>query len=189
VKKIMNKIAKYVTSAGLILAALLAGGGTASAELSQNDKDRFLTEHNVARAQVGTAPLQWDENLAADAQRWANNVVNNLWTSTNPHDQSIQGIQGENIGRFSSSSWNPSTPGDPLQSVQQWYNEKRLHDANPGPVSWSDPWGHWSQMVWKNTTKVGCASATVSTNEGREHKTAVVCRYNPPGNMVGETPV
>ena len=42
--------------------------------------------------------------------------------------------------------------------------------------------GHYTQMVWKGTTEVGCATAS-----GTE-LTYLVCRYSPPGNIVGQKP-
>ena len=45
--------------------------------------------------------------------------------------------------------------------------------------------GHYTQIVWKNTTKVGCGIANSLTDRGGEW---VVCRYSPPGNYVGQKP-
>ncbi len=47
--------------------------------------------------------------------------------------------------------------------------------------SWRDV-GHFTQMIWRNTTKVGCAIASSHSDD------ILVCRYSPPGNREGETP-
>jgi pathogenesis-related protein 1 len=51
--------------------------------------------------------------------------------------------------------------------------------------------GHYTQMVWKNTKEVGCATATVSGKSSSGLSGVVVylvCRYSPPGNIVGQKP-
>ena len=42
--------------------------------------------------------------------------------------------------------------------------------------------GHYTQMVWKKTNEVGCATADSNT------LSLLVCRYSPGGNLYGETP-
>jgi hypothetical protein len=43
--------------------------------------------------------------------------------------------------------------------------------------------GHYTQVVWPGSLKVGIAKAT-----GRSGDTYVVARYSPPGNWMGESP-
>ena len=45
--------------------------------------------------------------------------------------------------------------------------------------NWMDV-GHYSQIVWKTTTKVGCGFAESNGND------VLVCDYAPPGNVMGE---
>lgn len=42
--------------------------------------------------------------------------------------------------------------------------------------------GHYTQMIWRGTTAIGCATASNGTWD------VLVCRYAPPGNMMGERP-
>jgi hypothetical protein len=42
--------------------------------------------------------------------------------------------------------------------------------------------GHYTQIVWRDTQRVGCAVATSGLRQ------VWVCEYNPPGNIVGERP-
>ncbi len=44
--------------------------------------------------------------------------------------------------------------------------------------------GHYTAMVWKNTQEIGCGFA--SSDSGQID--FLVCRYNPPGNLPGQTP-
>ncbi|KAL9977239.1 hypothetical protein ACROYT_G014621 [Oculina patagonica] len=56
----------------------------------------------------------------------------------------------------------------------QWYDEIEYYNYK-NPV-FSMNTGHFTQVVWKSTTKLGCGVATKSG------KTYVVARYYPPGN-------
>jgi hypothetical protein len=51
-----------------------------------------------------------------------------------------------------------------------------------------EPWkvcGHYTQIIWEDTTKVGCGFAKSTTDYGGEW---VVCRYEAPGNYIGQKP-
>ena len=45
---------------------------------------------------------------------------------------------------------------------------------------WSDT-GHYSQMIWSGTTRIGCATAGSSNS-----LSYLVCRYAPAGNVIDE---
>lgn len=69
------------------------------------------------------------------------------------------------------------------------YNEVSLYNFNsPG---WNSAAGHFTQVVWKSTTLLGCAVATCSSGlRGQGFSwakgTLVVCRYSPAGNVIGQ---
>ncbi|KLJ09458.1 hypothetical protein EMPG_15120 [Blastomyces silverae] len=52
--------------------------------------------------------------------------------------------------------------------------------ANPDMSSFSK-WGHFTQIVWKSTTVVGCATVKCSNHL----RWNTVCNYGPPGNFGG----
>ena len=65
---------------------------------------------------------------------------------------------------------------DPIaQNMQGWVAEKNTYQGLPSATG-TDVIGHYTQMVWKSTTDVGCATATGNNYD------VLVCRYNPPGN-------
>lgn len=64
-------------------------------------------------------------------------------------------------------------------ATQAWYDEIKDYDwENPG---FSMDTGHFTQVVWKGTTKVGFGYA--QSQSGDEY---VVAEYDPPGNYEGE---
>jgi len=44
--------------------------------------------------------------------------------------------------------------------------------------------GHYTQVVWKNSTKIGCAGVVCSNGGGIIYG----CNYDPPGNYSGQKP-
>jgi hypothetical protein len=62
-------------------------------------------------------------------------------------------------------------------AVDAWYNEVKLYDfSKPG---WNTATGHFTALVWKSTTKLGCAINTACSWP------TYVCQYGPPGNVLG----
>jgi hypothetical protein len=72
--------------------------------------------------------------------------------------------------------WNSAT----IDGLNAWVFEVQHYDYNdPG---FSEITGHFTQYVWKDSTKVGCAWNTVDCNG----QAIFMCNYNPPGNIGGE---
>ncbi len=134
--------------------------------------DEMVREHNRWRAEVGVPNLTWSDSLAAGAQEWANQLAaqgGNLVHSS--------GNYGENLFGGGGKAWGPTDAVNSWGSEKQLYNGDPINDTNYMQV------GHYTQMVWRSTTEVGCGVATSA-----EGNTVWVCRYSPPGNMQGEKP-
>jgi hypothetical protein len=77
----------------------------------------------------------------------------------------------------------------PEQAVSDWYCEIQNYNfdqpiLNLGFVSKAcmpPVNGHFTQVVWKETTLLGCASNTCQDKDGHQG-TLWVCEYSPPGN-------
>jgi len=126
----------------------------------------LLDAHNEARARYGVAPLRWDDLLAADAQRYAEEIAQ---TCTLRHAQ--QRGQGENLAYAA---------GRPV-NAQGWLDEETYFECGV-PYRFEPRVGHFTQMLWADTTHVGCGIARCA---GRNNAEMLVCRYSPPGNRIG----
>ena len=146
------------------------------AQSSSVDRDLQggLEVHNAARAEVGVAPLTWDEALADEAETYAQELARRHRFE---HARERNG-HGENLWWYSASTNTPMS-----EASQWWYDEIKLYRYRKccGP-NFSET-GHYTQMVWHSTTAVGIGVAVSSRGE-----TYVVARYNPTGNWQGEYP-
>ena len=135
-------------------------------------QDDFLNSHNAAREEVGVAPLTWDEDLAAYAQSYADELANNgagLKPSGGPY--------GENL------FWGSSTYYTAIDAVDAWVAEKKNYDYESNSCT-TGVFNHYTQVVWANTKAVGGGMAVASDDGG----VYIVCCYDPPGNCNGEWP-
>ncbi|KAF3497406.1 hypothetical protein DY000_02058393 [Brassica cretica] len=132
---------------------------------------QFLYAHNLIRARVGEPPLRWDGRLAAYARRWARQRVGDcrLVHSNGPY--------GENIFWAGQNNWRT------INIVKVWADENKFYDVKANTCEPGQMCGHYTQIVWRDSTKVGCARVDCS-NGGLY----AICVYNPPGNYEGENP-
>jgi len=132
----------------------------------------MVERHNHWRRQVGVPDIVWSSELAAHAQEWADylNDQDCLSAGHRPDDP-----YGENIAIM----WGENRPQD---VVDYWAGEKTDYDHASN--SCADVCGHYTQIVWGSTTKVGCGKARC----GNDIWEIWVCNYDPPGNWVGERP-
>jgi pathogenesis-related protein 1 len=157
--------------------------------------------HNAIRAQVtGTAalpPLTWSPTLAAFAQQWADQMASTSCLS--PHHRDIGTLQekgyGENLA--ASQYMGHGQPTTIQWAVNAWAAEKacwtygRFMDTDDCNTQCytqlhSDGCGHYTQVVWRDSTEVGCGVA--SCESGGWHVDIWICNYSPAGNYVGDYP-
>jgi pathogenesis-related protein 1 len=142
-----------------------ATGGVSSSSLARE----MVAAHNAVRARLGIAPLRWSDTLASFAQQWANQLIH---SGQFAHSQNPK--YGENLYEISGGTATPATV------VNTWAEEVRNYDY--GTNSCRGVCGHYTQVVWRDTSEVGCAVARAGARE------VWVCEYNPPGNWVGRKP-
>ncbi|XP_064469599.1 CRISP/Allergen/PR-1-like [Ornithodoros turicata] len=129
--------------------------------------------------------LEWDNDLAAVAQAHANHCVMQ-------HDCN----ECRAIDKFPSVGQNicqMDTNGIGATNYWQWCIKNWFDEAKHFPASLrkkfedtASPTGHFTQMVWATTWKVGCGFASFSTLGKTGHTTYLqTCNYGPSGNVLG----
>jgi pathogenesis-related protein 1 len=142
------------------------------------DPVAMVAAHNRWRGEVGVPGLKWSDELAAKAQAWAKHLAASNCTTEHSGP-------GENIYKAAPmvwtdgrrEVWSVTAP----QVVDFWGNESNQWDNATGRCS--GVCGHYTQVVWKGSTEVGCGMA-VCGNKGQ----IWVCNYDPAGNVVGQKP-
>lgn len=167
----------------MILALAL---GMSGAHAGVVDGEAIVATHNKWRAEVGVGKLSYSPELAVSAQAWADHLKQT--NQCKMKHSKPEGRYGENLYWASALLWS-----DGRRELQQVSSDKpvdswgsEIHDYNyknnscePGKMC-----GHYTQMVWRESTKVGCAIAVCE--DSREQ--VWVCQYQPAGNMVGSKP-
>jgi uncharacterized protein YkwD len=172
------------------LALLLAGCAQAPERVVEKDlaeappprdpsqlRAAMMAGHDRARANAGVPPLAWDEALVASARAYAGEMARTgrFAHADQPHGPARE---GENLWTGTRSAYRYD------EMIGHWIAEKRdfVNGATPAfsrTGKWQDV-SHYTQIVWRKTTRVGCA---IASNERDDY---LVCRYSPAGNVVGE---
>jgi hypothetical protein len=138
----------------------------------------ILEAHNQYRRQVAVPDLVWSEELAQDAQRWSDQLAA-MGGQQLEHSQD-RNDQGENLWMGTSGYYSPTDMVKGWGAEIQYFRMGNFPDVST-TGNWTDV-GHYTQMVWRNTTEVGCAKASAGGND------ILTCRYRSPGNYQGERP-
>lgn len=136
----------------------------------------MLQTHNTYREALQLPDLTWSAALANDALLWGQHLAT---IDKGQHDVAIRGKEGENLW------WGTAEAFSYTDMVGMWGNEKNNFRYGVFPdvtTSRSAVVGHYTQIVWKNTTSVGCALVGNGTTD------FLVCRYAAPGNVIGQKP-
>ncbi|KAI0107984.1 glycoside hydrolase family 128 protein [Hypoxylon sp. NC0597] len=139
------------------------------------DQQKALDLHNNKRKAKGLKPLAWDNQLANNATTYAKHLAAIGKLEHSSGDQRPN--QGENLAWASSSN-------NPLEmSAKMWLDEEKNYHGEPIGQGNFGSYGHYTQCMWKSTTKVGMGSA-----KDAKGGVYIVGRYSPPGNFVGQKP-
>jgi len=161
--------------------------------ITQQDQTYIVDTHNRLRSQVAQGRTQqlpasnmkqmtWDNELASIAQRWADQCQYG-------HDcgncRKVSRFQvGQNVfltieSRFDQTKWS--------RAIQAWFHDEIgiFPTSNVSPFVYRQNTGHYSQMVWADTNKIGCGVTTYN-HQGRIGR-FYVCNYGPAGNRPGSS--
>jgi len=134
--------------------------------------DAFLVAHNIIRAEHNATALQWSTNLAQKAASWADQCQ---FKHTNGvlSDE----LYGENI--VAGTGLFPIT-----SALATFVQDQGQYDpVNPTYL-------HFTQVVWKSTTELGCAVSQCNGifDKSLGSASLYVCLYSPVGNVIGQAP-
>lgn len=162
--------------------------------------NELVGAHNLVREHAGLDPLSYDPTLAGFAKRWGEYLrdqegctIRHPTKTQEELTKYLPNNMGQNL--YVGHGW-PEDPTTPEGVVRAWYDECEIYDPKKitpdgVPHNFKDV-GHFTQVMWKSATKVGCAEVdcpkTLTTPQGEQVNakgTLVVCNYDS-GNVSGE---
>lgn len=168
--------------------------------LTAEEREFIVHTHNkyrsiVAQGSVKGQPksskmfeLVWDEELAKGAQCWANACKFEHDHCRKLPDEEV----GQNIGMVGSTKSLAAVSGkQPLGTViKHWYDEVKL--VKPAVIKSfvsNSKYGHYTQLVWGTTKRVGCGRVFGYKSKGKKRKfnrVYLYCNYAEAGNWKKE---
>ena len=155
------------------------------------DHDTMVQAHNTWRTEVGTPPIVWSTELETKAAQWAKVLQqkncamqhsgpgeNLYWASGQKHANS-KDKNGNWIWQVTLQNITEEGVVNSWAEEKQWYQ----HATNRCKAPRGQSCGHYTQVVWKDTSKVGCAMAAC-----KDKSQIWVCNYTPVGNIVEQNP-
>jgi len=139
----------------------------------------LLKSVNDFRAKHGVPALTIDPQLVTAAKARAQVV-----SSYNQLDENHQGADpnlGENL-YWGASTSGPAGPA--TDATKDWYSEMSGWDFAAAAAKSGAVTGHFTQLVWKATTKIGAARAA---GQGTQYyETYIVAEFSTAGNVTGQ---
>ena len=177
----MNKTLLGITCIGICVSGC-ADKEPTSEDTTQNEspfaevgpmEGMTATHNEIRRAHGVTVDLVWDEALAEISLEWINHLdVDNNCQMEHNWDSGL----GENL------MW-ATYYMDAREVVEWWASEEAFYDYNSNTCEEGEMCAHYTQVVWEDTTNVGCAMITCQNGEYMW-----MCNYDPAGNWMGERP-
>ncbi|KAI8448324.1 CAP domain-containing protein [Phakopsora pachyrhizi] len=138
-------------------------------KLSLNFNRIWLDAHNHWRSTYKVGALQWSEQLVNASKVLTSSCV---WKHTENNKY------GENMSAGQSSS---------KEVVDEWVTGPGEREAYSRG---SNGYSHFTQVVWADTTAVGCSMTSCTDVAGSGLPQSPVkfwaCEYNPAGNVIGQ---
>ncbi|NWV59772.1 GLIP1 protein, partial [Malurus elegans] len=122
--------------------------------------------------------MTWDPDLAKTAKAWAKKCLfkHNIYLQQRGKTHPRFAFAGENL-------WTGSIAAFTVKgAITSWYNEVQFYTYNTNECS--KVCGHYTQVVWATSYKVGCAvhfcpKVAYTSIPNAAH---FICNYGPPGN-------
>lgn len=154
------------------------------AAVTSAERTELLAAHNAWRRAVSVPAVRWSPKLETRAQKWADYLKSKKACGL-VHSSAAD--VGENLFKASAIM---GSDGKSTQRVvtaahvtDSWGAEKDDYTYASNRCAPGKSCGHYTQMVWKATTEVGCGRAVC-----RDNSQVWVCNYAPAGNWTGEKP-
>ncbi|KAI0475991.1 PR-1-like protein [Xylariaceae sp. FL0804] len=165
--------------------------GSDSGSDSDDMQTAAINQHNLHRANHSAPEMTWNSEIAGYAALTAQKCVF-------AHDMDEgNGGYGQNIAMWAQTS-GAEALGDAgaikMATTDMWYNgefenyQQSYYGLPTPPMGDFEAWGHISQLLWKSSTELGCATQFCAKGTMYSDMDAwyMVCNYGPPGNVAND---
>ncbi|CAG9559790.1 unnamed protein product [Danaus chrysippus] len=169
---------------------------------TEKDKQDILDKINQRRNKVASGDIrslppaanmlkmEWNEQLEISAQRWADQCFN---SSVIERRDICTDLVNETVGQNVATIYGEA-PGLTISSlVDIWYmellnmNSSIISRYRPSSLTRLSEYDNFTQLVWAETNKAGCAAVKFKESEGNETVYRLVCNFAPSGNRFGDS--
>lgn len=191
-KKRMSK-GHHTTGNGVKAEIATLQAGFQYVPLTDKMKQEFVDAHNLARSNVEPPAadmqvLEWDDEIAEVSKKIVRRCEFKHSASS---ERTLPGYPyglGENIF-VGMSRYHSHKPG---YMTQKWDEERKYYNYDDLTCLPNKMCGHYTQVVWSSTTKIGCAIAVCPSGIKYTSFSVIdlisICHYGPPGNWRGRKP-
>lgn len=130
----------------------------------------IILKHNIVRANIEISALEKSDILENIAKEETKKLCQK------PYSYRVREDYGVNI-------YKGTKFPDADEVIDFWLKEQRHYRGNEITEQGILNYGHYTQIIWRQTTVIGCAMS--QTNGGMY---IIVCLYSPKGNIVGQKP-
>uniref|UniRef100_A0A1I7SB68 SCP domain-containing protein n=1 Tax=Bursaphelenchus xylophilus TaxID=6326 RepID=A0A1I7SB68_BURXY len=121
--------------------------------------------------------FQYDLTLEAEAQSWAANCIYQHPTVLDYGQNLAQSFATDDMTALN-------------DSMYAWWTEISIYPYGPQVLVFSHETGHFTQMAWANSNRVGCAVQFCTNGPQNgwnfDNYALTICDYSPPGNVLTE---
>ncbi|XP_078486439.1 glioma pathogenesis-related protein 1-like [Ciona intestinalis] len=141
----------------------------------------FVNKHNELRRSVNPSAsnmlmMTWDSELQALA---AQHTAKCLFSHSSGLKTSVFSVVGENLRRAGNTA---DTDLMPNETTQLWFDEVSFYTHGTGACQAGRECGHYKQVVWAETYKVGCAASVCRNVFGTDNGFIISCNYGVAGD-------
>jgi len=167
-----------------------ACGALSERGLGEAEVKEVLDYHNRLRSRVAVGStsqppaanmlqLTWDPELARVAQRLADQCK---FSHDCPDCRRVKRFKvGQNL--YQSFTTRSSEKSNWVKAIDSWFTEIKLFPTTSvSSYKFSPATGHYSQMMWAKTSKIGCG--VTAFRSGRFNTRLYVCNYGQTGNIL-----
>ena len=155
--------------------------------LTPQQKNQIVQHHNTLRGQVqppaaNMQTMVWDDALEVIARDWSVQCQGSVILKHNDQRASTYtGSVGENIYGTTGQITDVNLNG----AINLWFNEYVDYDFETNRCANGKVCGHYTQLVWASSNKIGCAITQCSNIQ---YGGTLICNYAPSGNWNGQKP-